>query len=397
MSRTIACLAFCLLTFISAACEKAALLAPTGSAVTLSINTTTVAVNGTAQITAVVIEDGGNAPQNGTQVTFTTTLGSIDPIDAQTHNGRATATFSAGTRSGTANVRAFSGDAEAEAVEVLVGGGGAAAILLRIESSTNNGESTTIVARVIDAGGNPIPGAPVSFSSDKGRLTSGSATADSIGEARVTLLTSEQTVVTATTGGSGSQVTATITIGAPGSFTIAVTTPAPPALPQAGQPVTFTIAPTTNAFFTGVVVTFGDGQQENIGTLSAQRTLQHIYSQRGTYTVTARASNGESATTTVTVTEAAPLTFTTSVAPSSVVSLASNQVLTFTISAPQAGGTAAVVSQVDWDFGNGASTTTTSLTTSYRYPATGTFIYTIRVQTIDGREGVGTGTVRVTP
>ena len=49
----------------AAACDKVPLTAPTGSTVTLFSNTTIVPVNGTAEITATVIEAAGTVAQTG--------------------------------------------------------------------------------------------------------------------------------------------------------------------------------------------------------------------------------------------------------------------------------------------------------------------------------------------
>src|SRR3954471_14707979 len=91
-----------------AACDKVPLLAPTGSVITLFPATTTVPLNGQVTITATVIENGvssggtgtgsgsrtstssrsgnGTPVQNGTLVTFTTSIGRIEPSEARTHN-----------------------------------------------------------------------------------------------------------------------------------------------------------------------------------------------------------------------------------------------------------------------------------------------------------------------
>src|SRR5437899_1530443 len=91
------------------ACDKVPLLAPTGSIITLLPQTTTVSLNSSISIIATVIENGtapagtgtgtgtgGSTPsarpgngtpvQNGTVITFTTTLGRIEPSEARTHN-----------------------------------------------------------------------------------------------------------------------------------------------------------------------------------------------------------------------------------------------------------------------------------------------------------------------
>src|SRR5436309_6475089 len=88
---------FCAALFASG-CQKVPLLAPTGSTITLTASTTALPVNGTTQLIAQVIEASGTPPHTGTQVSFTTTLGTIEPADAQTDaNGRVVVTFKAGT------------------------------------------------------------------------------------------------------------------------------------------------------------------------------------------------------------------------------------------------------------------------------------------------------------
>src|SRR6476620_845050 len=93
------------------ACQKVPLLAPTGSTITVTAGSTALSVNGTTDITATVLEQAGTAPQDGTLVTFTTTLGSIEPLEARTSGGRVIVKFRAGTANGTAIITAISGGA----------------------------------------------------------------------------------------------------------------------------------------------------------------------------------------------------------------------------------------------------------------------------------------------
>jgi hypothetical protein len=403
VSRIIALIAFCLLPFISPGCEKVPLLAPTGSTIFLTLGeSTNLGLNSSVQVSAVVTEQGGTPPHNGTVVTFTTTLGSVNPIEARTTNGIATTTFHTGNRSGTATLRAFSGgagtgDSTAEA-SVAIGGAVERVIALRAESISGNGTVTVIVASVVDADGNPVVGVPVAFDSNNGVIAPGLVTTDSNGEARATLTTSEETTVTARVG----TTSGTITIGAPGSIALVVTTPAPPATAEVGSPVIFTITP-TGAFFTDVVIDFGDGQQQNIGTVSAARTFSHTYNQRGTFTVTARATSANGvispATTSITVADRAPLALSLA-GPTAPISLATTQglaTLTATI-ATQPGVTTAPVSRVEWSFGDNTPVATgTALTINHRYASAGTFIATVRVITTDGREASASTTIRVIP
>ena len=97
----------------AAACDKVPLLAPSGSTINLSASTKVLPVNGSTGLTAFVTESGGTPVQNGTTVRFTTTLGSVQPVETQTVNGIAVALFQAGPSSGVAEIHALSGNAVA--------------------------------------------------------------------------------------------------------------------------------------------------------------------------------------------------------------------------------------------------------------------------------------------
>src|SRR5881394_3796820 len=82
-------------------CERVPLLAPSGSTITLTATATALPANGTTDIIAQVIEAGGTPPHSGTAVTFTTSLGSIQPSQAETDvNGRVLVKFIAGGNNG---------------------------------------------------------------------------------------------------------------------------------------------------------------------------------------------------------------------------------------------------------------------------------------------------------
>src|SRR5437867_918834 len=100
-----------LLILASVACSKVPLMAPTGSSITLIATATALPINGTTDLIAQLLEQAGTPPQDGTVVTFTTTLGSIDPPEARTSGGRVTVKFRAGATSGTATISAISGGA----------------------------------------------------------------------------------------------------------------------------------------------------------------------------------------------------------------------------------------------------------------------------------------------
>src|SRR5262245_27063902 len=104
--------AFVGLFLLVASCEKVSLVAPSGSSITLTAQATALPANGTTDIIALVLEAAGTPPHSGTVITFSTTLGSIEPDEARTDtSGRVIVKFRAGTNSGTAIINATSGGA----------------------------------------------------------------------------------------------------------------------------------------------------------------------------------------------------------------------------------------------------------------------------------------------
>ena len=96
---------------IGAACDSAPLVAPIASTISVFSTTTTLAPGGTAEISAIVIEEAGTPVHDGTVVRFSATLGTVDPVEAETRDGVAVTTFTAGSMAGTAQIAATSGGA----------------------------------------------------------------------------------------------------------------------------------------------------------------------------------------------------------------------------------------------------------------------------------------------
>ncbi len=391
------------LIFLTAACDKVPLLAPTGSSIFLSVNTNRLAVNGTTEITATVIESAGTPPQNGTLVTFSASLGTIEPRDARTEGGRVSVRFTAGSQSGTARINAVSGGAQAEEVlEIQVGGAAVAAVSLRSEPASvpNTGGTVTIVATVRDDVGNLLAGIPVSFSSASGQLSTGQATTDSNGEARTTLTTNRDTIVTAAAAGQ----TGTFTVLATAVPAVQITFA--PAEPQAGLPVTFTITPQTAAsanVIRNVEIDFGDGTpRQNLGAIAGPTAVPHTYTRSGVYTVTARTTDAQGLTgqqsIPIFVGEQAALSVTLTATPNIVtVGGAQRGLVSFTATAGGGLTGATNIRVVDWNFGDGSTDQTTSLTNSHQYTRPNTYRATVRVRATNGQEGNATATVIVTP
>jgi hypothetical protein len=270
-------------------CDKMPLTAPTESTIQLFASGLSVPLNGSVDIIATVTEQAGTPVQNGTVVTFTTSLGRIDPVEARTHNGKATARLIADGRSGTAVVTAFSGGAEQAELEIPIGAGAVETVVLTANpSSVAPGGTVQLTAAVHDESGDPVRGVPVSFSTTSGTLGATTVTTDQNGEARTTLTTSREAEVTARAGGSEAQVT----VGVRAAPTVSVTVS--PATPVAGSPAIFsiTVTPADDGDpIASIRIDFGDGESRSVGTSST--SASHVYDDPGTYTVRVRVRDTE--------------------------------------------------------------------------------------------------------
>jgi hypothetical protein len=216
---------------------------------------------------------------------------------------------------------------------------------------------------------------------------------DARGEARTTLKASVETIVTATVGEAEGQ----ITIPAPGALTLEVTT----ATPELGVRTDFSVAPSANAFFSQVVIDFGDGSAPlTLGAVSAERAFSHTYSHLGSFTVTATATTATGVTTvaskSVFVSDRAPVGVTLSASPASSSLGLGGGIITFTATATGPGG-AVSISAAHWTFGDGQGGTTTGLSNSHKYTAAGTYTAKVRVESVDGRAGEAFASVTITP
>jgi PKD repeat protein len=383
---------------VTAACDKAQLLAPTSSTIAVSAATRALPLGATTEISAVVVEQAGTPVQNGTTVRFTTNLGTVNPVEAQTRNGIATTTFSAGSTSGTAQIRATSGaaaggtgEAATNVVSIAIGAASATAITVSASPSRvpSAGGTVTVSAAVLDAAGNPLPNVPVTFSANAGSLSASVANTDDTGVARVQLTTSRTTTVSVR---AGNVAAVTTEVGVGSAPTVGLTVS--PTSPTAGSPVTLTITPTipTGGAAPRVIIDWGDGTTQDLGTVGAARTVTHTYTASGAYTITASAtSEGESSSNAISVIVGARPSPTLTVSPSSGTT---STTFTFTVT-PAATGLPA--RNVTLDFGDGSTVElgaiTTATTVSHRYTSANT--YTARATQTDSSGGTSSGVVIV--
>jgi PKD repeat protein len=372
------------------ACDKVPLTAPTESTIALFATGASVPANGSVDIVATVIESSGTAVQNGTVVTFTTTLGTISPAEARTNNGKVTVKLSGDGRSGTASIVAFSGGTQSDALELPVGGAAADNIVLTASPSSvpAGGGTVTLTAIVRDASGNALAGVPVTFSTTAGTLSQSTVTSDTNGQATTTLSTTRDATVTAAAGAKTATLNLTVTAAPTVSVSVS------PATPAAGQAAVFTITvtPATNgAPVQSVTIDYGDGSQQALG--SGSTSASHIYSEEGTYTVrvTVRDTDGQESSQVLVIVVTPPAAIPVTVAVNTTAPVPGSAV-SFTATATAANSS---VARYEWNFGDGQTATTSGPTTTHVYNTTGTFIVQVHAVGADGSEGDGQTSVVV--
>jgi hypothetical protein len=409
--------ALALVVTLLAACDKVPLLAPANSSINLSANSLVVPTNGTTGLTAFVTESSGTPVQNGTTVRFTTSLGTVTPVETQTTNGIAVATFQAGSSSGIAEVHAISGGATGTStttgtattttntVKITVGAAAVNAITLRANPSSvgPSGGSVELVASVVTENGAGVQNVPVTFNADQGILTIQTVPTDANGEARTVLSTAQKTTVTAT---AGTKTSSAVTVDARVGPGISVT-----CLPGSGTGTNcaniqasasnntgtaiFTVTKGTGTSnLRDVTIDFGDGSTQSLGTMAGgAASIAHTYAgpngsgSRG-YTATVRATDVNNETTTassnVTITPRGPFTVDLTASPGD----SNSHPVTETLTATVTGGDAV---RFDWDFEGDSSidATTTSNKTTHVYNETKVFTAIVTVTASDGRTGTG--------
>ena len=385
------------------ACDKVPLLAPTGTVISLLPQTTSVSLNSEVTIIATAIENGGQVASpgtgtgtittrtgagtpvhNGTLITFTTTLGRIEPSEARTHNGSVSVRLITGGASGTATITAFSGGASASTnLRVGTAAAGRISVTTSPQSLGASGGTATVFATVTDEGGSPIGGVPVTFSTDRGSVSPGTAPTDANGVATATLTTNGTAKVTATAGAQSGTATVNVNARALASFTVT------PATAPAGTAVTFTVTPAANANVSNVRIDFDDGEVRDLGPITAAQPVPKVYNSTGTFTARATATDATGDTTPLTATvviSALPFTVTAAPNPGIV-----NFPMTFTANVPA--GTA--VSRYVFTFSEGGGPfTQAGPSRSHTFTTTGPKVVRVDVFGVGGAL-LGTGEITV--
>jgi len=421
-------------------CQKVPLLAPSGSSISLTTAVTVVPLGGTVDIIAQVIEPAGTPPQRGTLVSFTTSLGTLQPTEAETDTaGRAIVRFLAGNGSGTAVITALSGGVSVGGNTLRLLVGTAAVGSVRVTANPTllqaNGGTSTITAQSLDVNGNPLVSAPVNFSTTAGTIDQSFATSDQNGLATTILRTSTTATVTATVGVQGGGSTApTTTTTAPPTTTPPPTqtpTPAPPASsgqqqgsvivnvssapglvitppttpPGEGLPAAFTIAVTAAAAngsaVRDVTVDWGDGSTQSLGVVTGNAVVSHIFTVARTYQVVVRVTdtfgNVISQSTSVTVIPVA--TPTINITPSVPTTPSNPTTVSFTIQVTPPTGVNITKASIAYGDGGvdtlGGVNGTIVKTHPYTHTPGQSFNVTVAVEDTLGRTTTGTTTITI--
>lgn len=400
------------------ACEKVPLLAPTGSSITLTSVTGVLAANGSTTVIAQVLEAAGTPPHSGTRVTFTTTLGRMDPPEVSTDaNGRAIATFLAGGNNGVATISAISGGATTGsdgALKISIGSAAVGSVSLDANPAVlpANGGTSTLTALILDTNGNPLSLTPVVFTTTSGTLSSSVVNADANGRATTTLTTFQEATVTARVGVSGSTGTGgTTTTGTQsaqfvvkigGAPLISITLPSAQPTKGLGSSYTFVVtAASANASpISSLDVDWGDGRAQRLGSIVGSQSVSHVYANDGTFTITATVrdvqGNSNTASTSVVVLESLAPSITI-VQPSNPPVKGLSAAFTFRISVAT-GGSQVRSAFVDWGDGTShALGTASEQSSNHVYANEGNFVITASATDIAGNTGSATSTVTVVP
>jgi PKD repeat protein len=188
-----------LLALVVPGCDKASPVAPAGTTITLSVNPTRIDISGQASITAIVRRDNGTPVNPGTEVNFSTTLGTLDPDVAKTDDAGVARTVLTGAgQVGMATIEASTGAATPATTEIQIGSLASSVTLVASPTAIGKGGGTIeLLAVVRDDAGQLLNELAVNFSTTSGTLESRGAAklTNQLGEARDTLAVTELDIV----------------------------------------------------------------------------------------------------------------------------------------------------------------------------------------------------------
>ncbi|MCG2811857.1 MAG: PKD domain-containing protein [Candidatus Aminicenantes bacterium] len=278
-----------LLMLLMLTCKKTAFYAMDDTTLIISANKTSLKTNGDkALITVIGITAEGDAVHDHTLLTFTATLGTI-PAAAEMFDGRVTVEFVSGSRNGTAEITARSGNNVSDTLEITIGSGALAVLTISAVPAVlePGGGYSLISVYAFDASMNALADIPVILSTSNGELDHGNAVrlTDKNGLVSENLYTEKTATVTALSGSISKNVT------------IAVEENNLPTSNFSISPSSVTINETV--YFNGSLSTDSDGRIVNWewnfgdGNSSRGEKTTHAYTKAGTYSVTLKVTDND--------------------------------------------------------------------------------------------------------
>jgi PKD repeat protein len=372
-------------------CKKALLTAPDSAVLVVSVNPSSIAIGGQAVVKVVGFKASGTPLPNGTNIYFSTDLGTIESVK-ETVDGVAEAIFhSSDNRSGVATITVTSGNAETtpDPVTITIGSSSLNSLSMSADPSSLPEGGGTVNLRVVayDADLNPLPGIPVVLNTDAGELDSKGSilTTNSGGVVEDRLKTTKTAVVTASSGEKEATLTVNVTEGEFPKIFINIS----PTNPKVDQKVHFNATGSYDP--DGVIVSykwdFGDGRSG-----SGVETT-HRYNNAGTYMVmlvvednSGNRATSENHAVTVSAPDAPTADFTF---------LPQNPGVNETVhfDASDSFDPDGSIESYKWDFGDGAGGT--GVTPTHRYAQSGDYIVTLEVIDDTGSSGYSSQEISV--
>ena len=334
--------------------DKGSIFAPSGAVLALRLLNPAITVNGSTTVIVSANQAGGAPVEDGTELAVTAATGTLHQAKLRTVSGKASVTYVAGPEVGLDQISASTGSAQA-LLSVRISSAVATSIQLssRPDSLPTGGGTATITAVLTGAGGAPVAGGEVLFTTSSGTVNATSVVTDTEGKAAIAIETVEPAMIEAAIEGGPS---AEYLLGVRGALIVRVTRR--PAEPQVGDTVTFTVTPLQPGDTTPtgrVMVSFGDDKNFQQRT-EGRATVTHVYRAAGTFSAEVEfvADNGDRARTTATVV-VAPIPITYAVAVSaSPAQPQTGDLVTFTVTATQSDG-GRPSGQVTVAYGDGAT------------------------------------------
>jgi len=194
-------------------CKKVPLYAGEGSVIVISTDKTYLATGGAQAVISILgFNSDGTPLHDNLSVVFSATLGAVEPAQVELISGKASVVFRSGNTSGVAEIRARSGNINADPNPLKITIGSAAISVLSLSANPTSfdtgGGKSKIQARTFDSDGNPLSNIQVVLTSTSGTFEKALAsyTTDSQGLVEDYLNVTETTKVKAEAGSKSSEI-----------------------------------------------------------------------------------------------------------------------------------------------------------------------------------------------